>query len=322
MRKILLILGILFISLSGFSQDSDSKFYIPVGTWKAKVIGLDNFYPSYLADPLGVRFEAISQNFIYSDYDHQDRINEGGKYRGKLTILTGARFSAFKFSPRNNPNIGIEVDIGIAIPLPMRHENHDLLATDGIYYLGIAVKPTEWLALRFTKHHICTHLGDEFVSGTVKSPVDYDPNVTQLPVRDDFILSAAVKPLYFLGNPRLNMLQIYGDLGFFLPGVDFMGTRQNKPNRTAYMNYQGGVEIEHYFRNKYFGGVFGAANVSAYQLNAFSPNISISAGYIFPQQRDSQRLRVGMNYYNGRSLSNQFYNRKEKFVAFYVAVDF
>ncbi len=322
MKKITLIAIACLITLSGISQESKEKFSIPIKNWNMKFISLDNLYPTYLADPLGVRFEVLSQNFIYSDYDHQDRINEGGVYRGKLTIMTGARFSLFKFTPKNNPNIGIEIDLGISTPLPMRHENHDLLATDGIYYLGIAVRPTEWFALRFTKHHICTHLGDEFESGTVKSPVDYDPNITQLPVRDDFFLSAAIKPLYFLGNPRLNILQVYGDFGFFLPGVDFMGSRQNKPNRKAYISWQGGMEVEHYFRNQYFGGLFGALNVSAYQLNAFSPNISVSAGYILPQERDSQRVRIGMNYYNGRSLSNQFYNRKEKFLAFYVAVDF
>jgi hypothetical protein len=112
------------------------------------------------------------------------------------------------------------------------------------------------------------------------------------------------------------------DFGFFLPGVDFLGTRQNKPHRTAYMNYQGGAELEYYFKNQYFGGVYSAINVSAYQPNAFSPNISFTAGYIFPQDRFKKRVRIGFNYYNGRSLMNQFYNKKEKFTAFYLSVDF
>lgn len=322
MKRSVLFIACLLTTLSAISQETREKFSIPVGKWNAKLISLDNLYPTYLADPLGVRFEAISQNMIYSDYDHQDQINQGGDYMGRLTIMTGARFSLFKFSPRDNPNLGIEIDLGIASPLVMRTGNHDLIEVDGIYYIAIAARPTEWLALRFMRHHICTHIGDEYVSGSTTSPSDYDPNISQLPVRDDFFISAAVKPLYFLGNPRLNILQVYGDFGFFLPGVDFLGNRQNKPNRTAYMNYQGGIELEHYFRNNYLGGVYAAANVSAYQLNAFSPNISINAGYILPQEKYSQRLRVGVNYYNGRSLSNQFFNRKEKFFAVYCAVDF
>jgi len=148
-----------------------------------------------------------------------------------------------------------------------------------------------------------------------------DRNITKQPVRDDFIFSTAVKPLYFLNNKHWNILQVYFDLGFFYPGIDFLGRRQNKPNKNAVMNYQGGVELEYYFKNKYFGGLYAAANVSAYQLNAFAPNISFNAGYIIPQERNKRRLRLGANYYNGRALSNQYYDRKEKFFAFSLAMD-
>jgi hypothetical protein len=87
------------------------------------------------------------------------------------------------------------------------------------------------------------------------------------------------------------------------------------------MNYQGGVELEYYFKNEKIGGLYSAINVSAYQLNGFAPNISFNTGYIVPQQRGKRRLRMGINYYNGRSLSNQFYNRKERFLAFSLAMD-
>ena len=109
--------------------------------------------------------------------------------------------------------------------------------------------------------------------------------------------------------------------GFFIPGSDFLETRQNKPHKNATMNYQVGIELEYYFKNAIYGGIYSAINVSAYQLNAFSPNISINTGYIFPQERNKRRLRVGLNYYNGRCLSNQFYNRKEEFLALSLAMD-
>lgn len=286
-----------------------------------KIIGLNNFYPTYLADPLGTRFEVSAQTIRYGDFEHGDPINSEGHYLNKLVIFPGVRISLFKFSPANNPNLGVEVDLGVTIPTFMRGGNHDLIGVDGIYYFAIGGKPTEWLSLRFSKHHICTHIGDEFYGYYIKSPTDYDPNTTQLPVRDDMVLSAAVRPLWFLGNPQLDMLNVYADLGFYLPGADFMGGRQNKPNKDAYMNYQGGIELEYYFKKRYFGGVFTALNVSAYQQNAFAPNISWTAGYIIPQDRGKRRMRIGLNYYNGRSLSNQFLNRKEKFIAFFVALD-
>lgn len=321
MRKTLIIISIFLLTIGTTAQDSTGRFVIPIKNWELKLAGLDNFYPTYLADPLGIRFEAASQNILYSDYEHFDEVNKDGSYHDKLVIHTGLRISVFKFSPLSNPKLGVEVDLGVNIPTYMRGGNNDVIGMDGIYYFAIGGKPTEWLSLRFSKHHICTHIGDEFNTGAVSSPTDYDPNTTLLPVRDDMILSAAVRPLWFLANPQWDILQVYGDFGFFIPGVDFMGTRQNKPYHDAWLNLQGGLEAEYYFRNRNIGGVFSAINVSAYQSNAFAPNISVNWGYIIPQDRGKRKIRIGMNYYNGRALANQFQHKKEKFLSFYVALD-
>jgi len=321
MKKLALYIFVLSLAANTAAQDSTSRFVIPIKNWELKLVGLDNYYPTYLADPLGIRFEVSGQTILYGDFEHYDPVNVDGSYTGKLVIFPGVRISLFRFSPLSNPNLGVEVDLGVTIPTFMRGGNHDLIGMDGIYYFAIGGRPTEWLSLRFSKHHICTHIGDEFNTHQVISPTDYDPNTTQLPVRDNMILSAAMRPLWFLADPHWDILQVYGDFGFFLPGKDFLGSRQNKPNNDAWLNLQGGLEVEYYFRNKNFGGVFSAINVSAYQSNAFAPNISGTWGYILPQERGKRRLRIGLNYYNGRALSNQFQNRKEKFIAFFVALD-
>lgn len=319
MKNIILI-TILFISLLTKAEDS-TRFNIPLKNWNLKVLGMENFYPTYLADPLGVRFEVSAQNIRYSDFEMMDEVNEGGDYLGKLTITPAVRISLFKFTSKKNPNLGAEVDLGVSTPLVMRAGNHDLIGTDGIYYFAIAGNPTDWLSLRFSKHHICTHLGDEYAPTGASTPIDFDPNLMQLPVRDDFIFSAAVEPLHFLKKSTTNVVRVYGDLGFFWPGVDFLGTRQNKPNKHAFMNYQAGMEGEYYFNKEYFGGLYAGVNISAYQSNAFSKNVSINAGYIIPQDCYKKRLRMGVHFYNGRPLSNQFYNRKEEFIAFSLCMD-
>ncbi|NJN77663.1 MAG: hypothetical protein HC803_04480 [Saprospiraceae bacterium] len=226
MKSIITLIIALAIGNVALAQDS-SSFNIPIKDWNMKIMGLDNFYPTYLADPLGARFEVSSQSMLYGDIDMEDEINQGGGYLGKLIIFTGARMSLLKFSPKSNPKLGIEVDLGVTIPFIMRAGNHDAIGVDGIYYFAIAGKPTEWLALRFSKHHICTHIGDEYMHGTTKTVTDFDPNITQLPVRDDFIFSAAARPLYFLKNPHWDILQVYGEVGYFFPGTDFLGRRQN-----------------------------------------------------------------------------------------------
>jgi hypothetical protein len=322
MKRIHILLIALATVFSVRGQDANRpKFSFPIGKWDFQLISFDHQYPTYLADPLAVRFEVSSQKMLYSDIDFQDPVNKGEGYKGKLTINPGVRATFLKFSPKSNPKLGISLDLGVTVPTIMREGNHDLIGTDGIYYFAIAGRPTEWLALRFSKHHICTHEGDEFQSGNITSPIDFDPNIMALPVRDDFIASAAIRPLWFLHNPQWDILQIYGDFGFFYPGGDFLGMRSNKPHAEAWFNFQGGAELEYYFKNKYFGGLWSALNISAYQLNAYAPNISFTGGYIIPQPHNGRRLRLGVNYYNGRSLSNHFYNRKERFIAFIVGFD-
>lgn len=320
MKYIYTLLVAFAISQAAFAQDS-TDFNIPIKDWNLQIVGFETFYPTYLADPLGARTEVSAQGIQYGDIDMEDEVNRGGDYVGKLVIFPSTRISLLKFSKKDNPKIGIEAEVGVTLPVFMRAGNHDVIGLDGIYYFAVAARPTEWLALRFSKHHICTHIGDEYHTGSSKSVIDFDPNITQLPVRDDFIISAAARPLYFLKNKRWDILQVYGEIGYFFPGTDFLGRRQNKPHRHAFMNYQGGIELEYYFPDRYFGGLYAATNVSTYQLNGYAPNLSINVGYIVPQDFFKRRLRMGLNYYNGRSLSNQFYNRKEKFLAFSLAMD-
>jgi len=301
----------------------DSTFLVPLKNWNLKIVGLDHIYPTYLADPLGNRFEAASQYMRYADYDYTDEINQGGKYRGHLTVFPAVRLSLFQFRPKSNPKLGIEGEIGVMTPCHMRHGSNDFIGLDGVYYFAISGSPAEWLYLRFSKHHICTHIGDEFPKRITSSVTDRNPTFKQGPVMDDFRFAAALRPLWFLGREKLDFMMIYGELGYFDPGSDFLGPRKIFPNRYAYMNYMGGVELEYYFTGKYrwFGGVFTACNISSYQQNGFAKNINFTAGWILPQERNKLRLRLGFQYYNGRSLVNEFYNRKEKFIGMYFAFD-
>ena len=322
MKKIILISTLILFYLTAVGQDSTSLFSIPVGNWNAKVLSSKPLYPIYLADPLDVKFELSTRTMRYSDIDQEDKVNQDGSYIGRFAINSGVRLTMFKFSPNSNPNLGVALSIGVMTPVFMRSGNYDVVGVDGIYYVAITGRPYEWLSLRAAKHHICTHVGDEFPTAHVNSPIDFDPNISQLPIRDSYTLGAAVKPLYFLNRPEWNILQVYGEFGFFLPGKDLLGGRQIKPNSEAYFHYQGGIELEYYFPIKYLGGLFAAANVSAFQVNAFAPNISVVGGYILPQDFSKHKLRIGYQYYNGRSTSNHFYNRKEKFTGLFLAADF
>ena len=319
-RYIILIISIIvFIPV----RAQDSTFLVPLKKWNLKVVGLDHMYRAYLADPLGNRFEAAMQFMQYADYDYTDQVNQGGKYTGHVTVFPAARVSLFQFRPKSNPKLGIEAEMGVMTPCHMRDGNNDFIGLDGVYYFAVAANPAEWLSLRFSKHHICTHIGDEYPKRDVKSVTDKDPMFKQGPVQDDFRWAASVRPLWFLHRPNLDILRVYAEVGYFDPGGDFLGARKSWPNSYAYMNYMGGAELEYYFTGKlrWIGGVFAAGNISAYQQNGFGKNINFTAGYILPQERNKLRVRFGVQFYNGRSLVNEFYNRKERFVCAFMAFD-
>jgi hypothetical protein len=301
----------------------DSTFLVPLKKWNMMIVGLDHMYKTYLADPLGVRFEAGPQFFSYADYDYTDGINQGGKYTGHLTVFPAARLSLFQFRPKSNPNLGVEAEIGVMTPCHMRDGNNDFIGLDGVYYFAVAANPAEWLSLRFSKHHICTHIGDEFPKRYTTSVTDRDPMFKLGPVQDDLRWALSLRPLWFLHRPNLDILRVYGEVGYFDPGSDFLGARKSWPNQYAYMNYMAGAELEYYFSDKlrWLGGVFAAGNVSTYQMNGFAKNINITAGYILPQERNKLRFRLGIQFYNGRSLVNEFYNRRERFTAIFLAFD-
>jgi hypothetical protein len=314
---------ILIMVAAPYLHAQDSTFLIPLKTWNLKVVGLDHLYPTYLGDPLGNRFEASAQFIQYADYDYTDEVNDGGSYMGNLTIYPAIRISLLQFRPKNHPGLGIEGEMGIMTPCYMRQETNDFIGLDGIYYFAVSGKPTEWLYLRFSKHHICTHIGDEYPKRITTSVTDFNPMFKQGPVMDDMRFAASFRPLWFLHNPQLDFLMLCAEVGYFDPGGDFLGLRKAWPDNYAYMNYMGGLELEHYFTGKWrwFGGVFSALNVSTYQQNGFAKNVNFTAGYILPQERDHLRLRLGFQYYNGRSLVGEFFNRKEKFVGVYFAFD-
>lgn len=322
-KKYILLLLCFAFALAGVLKAQDSTFVIPMKKGNLKIVGLNNIYPSYLADPLENKSGVATYYMKYSDLDFADKINQGKEYRGHLVIYPAFKFSLFQYRPKKNPKLGIEGEVGIMLPVYLRQQGNDFIGVDGIYYFAISGNPTEWLYLRWSKHHICTHIGDEYSSGYTLSVTDIDPAKERAAVNDDFRFCVAAKPLYFLGRPDLDILTIYGEVGYFDPGGDFLGERQSKPHTYAYMNYLAGFDLEYYFpgKMKYAGGLFGGFNVSSYQENGFAPNINVVGGWLLPQDKFKKRLRIGIQYYNGRSLINQFYYRKEKFVGFSLMMD-
>ncbi len=308
MKRILLL--ILFISISCMNLSADPG-------WEFHIVDNNFFYPNYIADPFSSRFEVsdrtLTINEVALDSD------------ARLDITVGSRFSLFSLRSVENPKIGVQLDLWITVPMYMEGGSNDFLGMDGIYSAGLVLSPAEWITGRVSRHHICTHAGDEIDTYSDGDPsIDYDPTAnlnSSTYVRDDFGLSIAIKPLYLMGEEWAeDVLLLYGDYYFFWPGEDPLGVRQLKPVNEAYTWYNFGAELR---TPKVFGGerLFIAANVSYWEELAWMPCYSIDAGIEIPSAFDDLNLRVSYNYYNGRSLMNNFFNRREEFSGISISID-
>jgi len=284
--------------------------------WSFSLLDADFFYPNYIASPFSSRFSAdwrnLSINEVALDSDE------------RLDITAGTRFSLFSFRNVDNPDIGVQVDLCLTIPMYMEGSSNDFLGMDGIYEIGLVISPANWIKAKISRHHICTHAGDEIDTASDGDPsIDYDPTpnlISSAYVRDDFGVSLAIKPLNIFNVPWMeDMMLIYGDYYFFWPGEDFLGFRQVKPSREAFSWYNVGLELKSPI---VFGAkLYSALNISYWEELAFMPSYSLELGLEIKGPIKGLIGRVALNYYDGRSLMNNFYTRRERFSGISISIE-
>ena len=284
--------------------------------WEFHFVDDNFFYPNYIADPFSPRFSADARTLTINEIalDSDER----------LDITAGTRWSLFSFRKSDNPDIGVQLDLWMTIPMFMEGSSNDFLGMDGIYSVGLVISPADWITARLSRHHICTHAGDEIdTHGDGDPSIDYDPTPnmnSSAYVRDDFGISLALRPLNLFNIDWLDdTLLLYGDYYFFWPGEDPLGTRQIKPAREAFTWYTVGVEL----KTPELLGVklFAAGHVSYWEELSWMPSYSADLGLEVEGPVKGLNLRVALNYYDGRSLMNNFYNRREQFSGISISVE-
>ncbi|MGD1815854.1 MAG: DUF1207 domain-containing protein [Pleomorphochaeta sp.] len=324
MKKSILILIITTMLILPLSARSSEPHNIDFLNLSFTTLPDDYLYPGYLADPL-----AVNSQITYRHYEIDEIHPQSDGTEDHFDITIGTRYNFFRISPIDHPELGIEMDWGMALTTFMNTHGTDLLGTDGIYYFALALKANQWSAFRFTRHHICAHQGDQLDTKADGSQyIDFDDNILTNEsnfVRDDYMISGSVYPLYFIDPilPKLSKsLRIYGDFNFYAPGYDFLGKRMNEPFDHSYFWYQYGAELvipleDH---NK-LGSLFVAGQISRWQQTAYAPNYCLEAGIIFAPGKDAQRFKFGAQIYDGQSLLNNYQFRRAKFVGFALTIE-
>lgn len=306
-------------------------FILPLSA-KASLFGIEftglpenHLYENYLADPLAVNSEITYRNYEIDEV-HPNANGEEGHFDCKV----GTRFNFWRFSPKGHPDLGIETDWGFAVCAFMHSHGTDLLSTDGIYYYTIVLKPNYWSTFKWGHHHICSHQGDQLdTNGDGNQYIDYDNNAILNEsnfVRDDYILSASILPLYFLNDYTENLaesLRVYGDFIYYNPAESLLGGDSNSVVEHAYIWFQYGAELELpiIINDNNWGSLYLAGQISQWQQSAYAKNYTYQVGIILPSTKHTQRMKFGYQFYDGQSLINNYQLTRARFSGFVFTID-
>jgi hypothetical protein len=258
--------------LSDRPWDDEVFFEHDLKDWTPQWLPDGIIYRSYLA---GVKEPRLATTF-----------DDDGNLGGLWEFTLGGRVGIFRFGTDDpiRPE-GFQLDLeGAGMPRLRLDSDRDLQAVDfrGGFPLTYGIGP--W-ATKLAYYHLSSHAGDEFL---VKNPAFQRVNYS----RDAFVLGQS----YYL-TPAL---RLYGEAGWaFYSDV-------SEP-----WEFQFGAEFSPLCPTGIRGAPFAAINGQLREEVDFGGNVVVQAGWQWRSARNGQLLRMGMQYYNGKSNQFEFYNQNE-----------
>ena len=242
-----------------------------------------DLYSGYVADPHRNGFGFRGMFLI------DDSIEDAGDTRavGKL----GGRFGLVRMHPEGRPDLGWQVSFdGGFEGLFDVDSSLDNIGWDGTFgwYLN-HTRESGW-SIKFAWTHISSHLGDEYIESTGRLRIDY--------TRREWLFGASRK----LGKSW----RVYGEIAYGVnPGNDDL----QEPGR-----WQAGFE---YDRPRSLWGTkigwYSALDLQAMEERSWRLEHAYQLGFTLPAGKRTHR--AGLEYYDGRALIAEFFQKTESYVA-------
>lgn len=254
------------------------------GDWTWTVIPREVLYPEYVADPRRPTF-----GFTWIHARESDIVAAGDDRYG---VRMGARFGILQLHPRGDPGRGFQLagEVGMLAQFD-RDNSTDNLGWDGLYGFHISWLARPELVLRVGMAHDSSHLGDEYIESTGRERLEY--------TRQELLTGVQYAPLrsvsgyveygsaYDLRNEEL-MEDGRVQLGLQLEPEPMLWGRRLAP--------------------------FAALDVSAYEEDDWEENFTVQLG-IVRRGEGVGPWRMGLEFYDGRSPIGEFFQEREKHLA-------
>ncbi len=245
----------------------------PTEPWQWQLMPTGVMYRSYLA--------GVKESRLYSGYSWFD---SGGTF---WQPTVGGRVPLLRYGtvdPISPEGFQVDAEGAAILRLDVRN-NVDLVAAD---FRGgvIASFGDRRSATKLAYYHMSSHVGDEFLLS--------HPGFNRLNwSRDTLVVGRS----YMLTE----WLRIYGEVGWaFYTDV------------TEPWEFQFGVEYAPFCPTGPRGAPFFAANAHLRQELDFGGNLTVQTGWAWRSRFQGSLLRIGFEYYNGKSSQYSFYNMFEE----------
>jgi len=220
-----------------------------------------------------------------------------GSTSGTAETSIGTTLGLLRLTPRAHP-VSLQFDAFAVVH--SRFADYDaLVATD--YRVGLPVSAAwgPWHG-KIGYEHTSTHLGDEIQALTGQQPFDF--------IKDELVLGLG----RYVFDERA---RVYGQAGWAFS--------QSVPGDPSPFRFAVGAEWAPRRHTGYWGRPFAAANVDFDGAVDYNASASIQAGWMWrdPARRLSQ-FRVFGQYYTGYSPYGQFYDTREDWFGFGLAMDY
>jgi hypothetical protein len=241
-------------------------------------------------------WQILPQGLLYRSYlagEKEPRIawtRLSDRNRGAIwEVALGGRVGILRYGTRKAYGAeGWQIDLeGAALPrVDPEVPSHALEAVD--YRVGLLwTRRRGSTAVKAGYYHISSHLGDEFLL--------LNPGFARVNYVRDSLIAGLTQDL-------TRDLQAYGEIGYAISA-------------------EGGAEpLEFQFGLQYLpladlwrrGAPFAAANVHLREEVDFGGGINVLAGWRWRGSESGHVLRIGLQYYNGKSIQYSFFNRDEQ----------
>lgn len=249
--------------------------------WSFDAIPHGDLYPRYIADPRRPRIHVGFGSVL------DGGIDETGA--GRISIMAGGRFNFVRLHPDGNPDRGFQFDAEVGLAPTFDASNSlDNIGWDGFFGFGLSWKPLDTVAFRLAANHDSAHLGDEYVENTGRKRIGY--------TREEFALGISWMPV--------QRLRLYGEVGL---AYSFDPEFMKRGRVQAGIEY----ETEPIFMN---ASLYAAVDAVFWEENGWEPSVTVQSGLKWRSETLDRDFRLGLQYYDGRSLMGEFFLERERSV--------